>query len=201
MIPGHEGVVGTSGPASGITQFRKQISHQLPETRPRAQRRTREELPETRSLCLVTHRLATILSTDVKPTNVHRSAPTGPPGCYSSLSRAIRVANAAGYAVAVLYDWINYNSRGDTVTISVPRDCSRSTSGKADYEFKRLDHMGWGDRVSSVNTKLGNGTHCDVFFHTDIDLVRDCAGKRWIDRYGNLGHYGCYKRASSFRLS
>jgi hypothetical protein len=122
-------------------------------------------------------------------------------GCYSSLSRAIRVANAAGYAVAVLYDWINYNSRGDTVTISVPRDCSRSTSGKADYEFKRLDHMGWGDRVSSVNTRLGNGTHCDVFFHTDIDLVRDCAGKRWIDRYGNLGHYGCYKRASSFRLS
>ncbi len=122
-------------------------------------------------------------------------------GCYSSLSRAIRVANAAGYAVAVLYDWINYNSRGDTVTISVPRDCSRSTSGKADYEFKRLDHMGWGDRVSSVNTRLGNGTHCDVFFHTDIDLVRDCAGKRWIDKYGHLGHYGCYKRASSFRLS
>ncbi|MFF3443533.1 hypothetical protein [Streptosporangium sp. NPDC002721] len=122
-------------------------------------------------------------------------------GCYSSLSRAIRVANAAGYAVAVLYDWVNYDSRGDTVTISVPRDCSRSTSGKADYEFKRLDHMGWGDRVSSVNTRLGNGTRCDVFFHTDIDLVQDCAGKRWIDKYGHLGHYGCYKRASSFRLS
>lgn len=43
--------------------------------------------------------------------------------------------------------------------------------------------------------------HCDVFFHTDIDLVGDRAGKRWIDRYGHLGHYGCYKRASSFRLS
>jgi hypothetical protein len=122
-------------------------------------------------------------------------------GCYSSLNQAIQVADAAGYAVATLYDWINYNSAGDSVTISVPRDCSSSTAGQADYEFRRLDHMGWGDRVSSVNTRFSNGTHCDIFLHTDIDLNGDCAGNRWIDKYGHLGHYGCFDRASSFRLS
>ncbi|WP_405894745.1 hypothetical protein OG612_40980 [Streptomyces sp. NBC_01527] len=116
-----------------------------------------------------------------------------------SFAESLRFANANGYAVAVFYDGLGYNNTtGSTLVIVTPEDCTLSSSNK-DWRFSHMPN-GWNDRVSSVTTQMGNGTHCDVWFSSDINFEGEC-GNRWIHMQADLRKDGCQNRASSFELT
>jgi hypothetical protein len=116
-----------------------------------------------------------------------------------SYQAALQTADQLGYGVAVFYDALGYNHRtGSTLTISAPRDCTPTLSDKDHRQFQMPN--GWNDRVSSITTQMGNGTHCDVWFSSDIWFVGEC-GDRWIHMQADLRLDGCQNRASSYELS
>ncbi|MER8225754.1 hypothetical protein ABTZ58_35470 [Streptomyces sp. NPDC094143] len=128
--------------------------------------------------------------------------------CQSTLAQSIQAADSgAGLAVAVLYGWVNYNSTGPTMVISVSRgDCSLTTgtpdNPQKDYRFPTMP-PNWNDAVASVSTELPNGSHCDVWFSSNAGFEGECGDNQWIHKNPNLMHmtYPCYQRASSFELS
>lgn len=126
--------------------------------------------------------------------------PDGTERAFTSMQAAIQAGDAAGLSVAVFYDWVNYNSTGATMTVSVNGDCSASTNDK-DFGWSHFPN-GWDNRVSSVTTQLGNGSHCDVWFSSDVYWEGEC-GNQWIDKHWDLTQvpYGCNNKASSFDLS
>ncbi|MET8274978.1 hypothetical protein [Streptomyces sp. NPDC005096] len=116
-----------------------------------------------------------------------------------NFAESLRFANANGYAVAVFYDGLGYNNTtGATLIIVTPEDCTGDLGNK-DWRFPQMPN-GWNDRVSSVTTQMGNGTHCDVWFSSDIKYEGEC-GNRWIHMQADLRKDGCQNRASSFELS
>ncbi|MGW8797564.1 hypothetical protein ACWGN9_10775 [Streptomyces sp. NPDC055775] len=127
------------------------------------------------------------------------NALNGSLGTHISYAESLRYANSVGYGVAVFYDGLGYNNRtGDTLVIIMPRDCTASTGDK---DLRLAEMPGdWNDRVSSVTTQMGNGTHCDVWFSSDINFEGEC-GNRWIHMQADLRNDGCQNRASSFELS
>ncbi|GAA2990759.1 hypothetical protein Sfulv_00640 [Streptomyces fulvorobeus] len=79
--------------------------------------------------------------------------------CAYSLNDSVIDGNMVGVSVAVLYDWVNYNSNGPTLVISVPNDCT-STLNDKDHRIPQMP-SDWENAVSSVSTELWS-SHCDV---------------------------------------
>ncbi|MET9511960.1 hypothetical protein ABZX62_26470 [Streptomyces flavidovirens] len=118
---------------------------------------------------------------------------------FYNFADALRYANSRGYAVAVFYDGLGYNNTTEsTLIIVTSEDCTLSSSNK-DWRFSQMP-TGWNDRVSSVTTQMGNGTHCDVWFSSDINFEGEC-GNRWIHMQADLRKDSCQNRASSFELT
>ncbi|MGW1209954.1 hypothetical protein ACWD5F_09975 [Streptomyces sp. NPDC002499] len=146
--------------------------------------------------------VASVQATDqTTSAGIHRVIyPDGSSGYFSTVQSAISAGNARGVSVVTFYDWVNYNSQGDTLTYAVPIDCTPSLRDK-DYQYPSLPSS-WNDRISSVSTQIGTGTHCDVWFSADQNYEGEC-GNMWIDKHWDLTQvpYGCYDKASSFELS
>ncbi|MET9361536.1 hypothetical protein ABZX93_11520 [Streptomyces sp. NPDC006632] len=120
---------------------------------------------------------------------------------FPSLEKAVQAGDAAGMSVVTFYDWANYNSSGATLTYSVAKDCTPSTDGTKDYRFPAFPG-GWNDTATSVTTRMGNGSHCDVWMSADVNFKGEC-GNEWIDQHWDLSQvpFGCNNKASSFELS
>jgi hypothetical protein len=118
---------------------------------------------------------------------------------HADFAASLRYADSVGHAVAAFYDALAYNkTTGDTLVIVTAQDCTPSTRNK-DFRIPQMPR-GWNDRVSSVTTQMGNGTHCDVWFSYHVDFQGEC-GNRWIHMQADLRRDRCDNQASSFELS